>query len=63
MKVKMLRDARVLVSAGSELEIADEGARYLVSLGSAVEMKSKQETPEKAVSEASETKASKSKRK
>ena len=46
MKVKLLRDARVLVSAGSEIEIADEGARQLVALGSAVEIKNRPETPE-----------------
>lgn len=44
MKVKLLRDARVLVPAGTQLEMADEGARKLVSLGSAVEIK--RETPE-----------------
>lgn len=46
MKVKLLRDARVLFPAGTQVEIADEGARQLVSLGSAVEVKSKWETPE-----------------
>lgn len=59
MKVQMLRDARVLVPAGSQIEIADEGARQLVALGSAVEMR---ETPEKPKAEASEVKA-KAKRK
>lgn len=47
MKVKLLRDARVLVPAGTQMEIADEGARQLVALGSAVEMKNKWEAPEK----------------
>lgn len=50
MKVKLLRDARVLVPAGTQLEIADEGARRLVALNSAVEIKEKKwetkETPE-----------------
>lgn len=66
MKVKLLRDARVLVPAGTELEIADEGARRLVALNSAIELKSKWETPEKPKYEKvndSEEKASKPKKK
>lgn len=68
MKVKLLRDARVLVPAGTQLEMAEEGARQLVSLGSAVEVKSKWEVPEKTKSEeinppVSEYKASKPKKK
>lgn len=47
MKVKLLRDARVLVPAGTQIEMAEEGARKLVALGSAVEIKNKWETPEK----------------
>lgn len=50
MKVRLLRDARVLVPAGTQMEIADEGARQLVSLGSAVEIK--RETPEAPKTEA-----------
>lgn len=56
MKVKLLRDARVLYPAGTQIEIADEGARQLVALGSAVEIKSKWETPEKPEKEEAEKK-------
>lgn len=61
MKVKLLRDARVLVPAGSQIEMAEEGARQLVSLGSAVEIKNKverqtPEAPEEEIKPKKETK-------
>lgn len=45
MKVKLLRDSRVTVKAGEVVEISPEAARFLISLGAAVEAEEEQPKP------------------
>ena len=47
MKVELLRDARVTCKAGEIVEVSPESAAFLISIGSAKEVKAAKPEPKK----------------
>ena len=56
MKVRLTRAARIRHEAGEIIEVSPAEAGFLFSTGSAVEVKEKRETPEKAAAKKTTTK-------